>query len=99
MEGVDHNTWQLESICLMDNPVSNTGLQRLASTQWPNLTSLDLSNIPSPAGKPTLEWHQLIEANWPMLSSLELRGNRMKASIMKNIAEAQFSCITAKPQQ
>ena len=32
LEGIDHNRWQqLESVCLMDNPVSNTGLQPLVS--------------------------------------------------------------------
>ncbi len=36
LEGVDHNRWpQLKSLCLMDNPVSNTGLHRLVSAQWP----------------------------------------------------------------
>ncbi len=70
LEGVDHNRWQqLESICLSDNPVSTTGV-RLVSAQWPKLKSLDLSNIALLAGRPTLKWHQLLDANWPMLLSL-----------------------------
>ncbi|KAL0045023.1 hypothetical protein WJX82_005695 [Trebouxia sp. C0006] len=69
LDGVDHSRWQqLESICLMHNPVSNTG-------------------------RPTLKWHQLIEANWPMLSSLELYGNRINAVMLSNIVDAQFSSI------
>ena len=93
LEGVDHNRWQqLESLCLMDNPVSNTGLQRLVSAQWPKLTSLDLSDNTAHVWTP-LTWHQLIEANWPMLSSLDLGGNRIKAAMMKNIVDAQFSCV------
>ncbi len=95
LEGVDHNRWpQLQSVCLNNNPVSNTGLRRLVSAQWPKLTSLDLSYIDFRSDRPTITWHQLIEANWPTLSSLELRGNRLKAVMMKNIAEARFSSIT-----
>jgi len=91
---VDHSRWpQLESVCLWDNPVSNTGLQRLVSAQWPKLTSFTLSSIALSAGGPALTWHQLIEANWPMLSSLDVFGNGIKATMMKNIVEAQFSCI------
>ena len=94
LEGVDHNRWpQLESVCLRDNPVSNTGLQRLVGAQWPKLTSFRLSSIASSAGRPTLTWHQLIEANWPMLSKLDVSRYRIKAPMMKNIVEAQFSCI------
>ncbi|DBA97640.1 TPA: hypothetical protein ACH3X3_012534 [Trebouxia sp. C0006] len=94
LDGVDHSRWQqLESICLMHNPVSNTGLQRFVSAQWPKLTSLSLSNIVLSAGRPTLKWHQLIEANWPMLSSLELYGNRINAVMLSNIVDAQFSSI------
>ncbi len=93
LEGVDHSRWQqLESVCLMDNPVSNTGLQRLVSAQWPKLTSLNLSDNTAHVWTP-LTWHQLIEANWPMLASLDLGGNGIKATMMKNIVEAQFSCI------
>ena len=81
----------------MHNPVSNTGLQRLISAQWPKLTSCNLSNVAVniylPAGGPALTWHQLIEANWPMLSSLDVFGNGIKATMMKNIVEVQFSCI------
>ncbi len=94
LEGVDHNRWQqLESVCLIDNPVSNTGLRRLVSAQWPKLTSLNLSIIAFPAGRTAFTWHQLIEANWPMLSTLDLPLNRIKANMMKNISEAQFSFI------
>ncbi len=94
LEGVDHNRWQqLESVCLIDNPVSNTGLRRLVSEQWPKLTSLNLSIIAFPAGRTAFTWHQLIEANWPMLSTLDLALNRIKANMMKNIVEAQFSSI------
>lgn len=94
LEGVDHSRWpQLESVCLKINPVSKTGLQRLVSTQWPKLNTLNLSYIASPADRPTFTWHQLIMANWPMLSSLELRGNRIEAVMMKNIVEAQFGSM------
>ena len=94
LEGVDHNRWpQLESVCLRGNPVSNTGLRRLVSAQWPKLTSFRLSSVASLAGRPTLTWHQLIEANWPMLSSLDVSRYTIKAPMMKNIVEAQFSCI------
>lgn len=94
LEGVDHSRWpQLESVCLRDNPVSNTGLQRLVSAQWPKLTSFTLSSIALSAGGSTLTWHQLIEVNWPMLSDLDVSGNMIKATMMKNIVAAQFSCI------
>ncbi len=95
LEGVEHNRWpQLKSVCLEDNPVSNTGLQRLVSAQWPKLTSLDLSYIASRADRPTIAWYQPMEANWPMLSSMDFRVNRMKALMMKNIVKAPFSSIT-----
>ena len=94
LEGVDHSRWpQLESVCLRDNPVSNTGLQRLVSAQWPKLTYFRLSSPALLAGRATLTWHQLIEVNWPMLSSLDVSGNVIKATMMKNIVAAQFSCI------
>ena len=98
LEGVDHNRWQqLESVCLSNNPVSNTGLQRHISAQWPKLTSCNLSNVAVNiyllAGGPALTWHQLIEAKWPMLSSLYVFGNGIKATMMKNIVGAQFSSI------
>lgn len=89
LEGLDHNRWlQLKSVCLKDNPVSNTGLQRLVGAQWPKLVSLSLSNIAS-----AHTWRQLTEANWPMLSSLDLGENRIEATMLKNIAAAQFCCI------
>ncbi len=69
LEDVDHSRWpQLQSICLMDNPVSNTA--------WTPLI-----------------WHQLIEANWPMLFSLDLHGSRIEATMMKDIVEDGFSSI------
>jgi len=93
LEGVEHNRWpQLELVCLVDNPVSNTGLQRLVSAQWPKLTSLYLNDNSAHAWRP-LTWHQLIEANWPMLSTLDLGRNGIKAAMMKNIVAAQFSSI------
>ena len=93
LEGVEHNRWpQLESVCLVDNPVSKTGLQRLVSAQWSKLTSLNLNDISAHAWRP-LTWHQLIEANWPMLSTLDLGRNGIKAAMMKNIVAAQFSSI------
>ncbi len=94
LEGLDHNRWpQLESLCLEDNSISNTGLRRLVSAQWPKLASLYLSNNALPAGRPALTWHELIEANWPMLCTLDLCRNSMKATMMKNIMEAQLSSI------
>jgi len=93
LEGLDHSRWpQLKLVCLEDNPVSNTGLQRLACAQWPKLTSLDLGNNTAHTATP-LAWHQLIEVHWPMLSNLYLGGNRIKATMMKNIVEAQLSSI------
>ena len=86
LEGVEHHRFpQLKSVCLENNPVSNTGLRRLVSAQWPKLTSLDLSHIASQPDSPTIAWHQLIEADWPMLSSMDFRGNRMEAFMLKNI--------------
>ena len=94
LEGVEHHRFpQLKSVCLENNPVSNTGLRRLVSAQWPKLTSLDLSHIASRPDSPTIAWHQLIEADWPMLSSMDFRGNRMEAFMLKNIVEAGFCSI------
>ena len=60
LKGVEHSRWQqLESVCLMHNPVSTKGLQRLVSAQWPKLTSLDLCHIAPWAETPTVTWHQL----------------------------------------
>ncbi len=60
LKGVHHNRWpQLKSVCLMDNPVSNTGLQRLVSAEWPKLTALDLSDNTTHTWTPLI-WHLII---------------------------------------
>ena len=55
LEGVEHNRFpQLKSVWLENNPVSNTGLRRLVSAQWPKLTSSDLSHIASRPDSPPI---------------------------------------------
>ncbi len=82
----------MESLTLCSGRLDDAQAAVIFWAHWPKLTSLDLSDNTAHVWTP-LTWHQLIEANWPMLSSLDLGGNGIKATMMKNIVEAQFSCV------